>query len=100
MQWFLMYLTDEDLIKALKDSADHLTVDPETGRSGLIFVKENVKNNGFVVDKDDNSVIRSVVYFNQIFEASGLEIMHSSCQPGWPKDLYDIVLWVLRKKKE
>ena len=94
-----MYLTDDDLIAALKESADHLTTHPETGHSGLIFVKENVKNRDFVVDKDDNSVIRSVIYFNKIFEAAGLEIIHSSYQPGWPKDLYEIVLWVLRKKK-
>ena len=73
-----MYLTDEDLIKALKTSADNLTIDEKTGHSGLIYVKENVKNSDFIVDKEDNSVIRSAVYFNKIFEAAGLEVIHSS----------------------
>ena len=65
----------------------------------MIFIKENVKNRDFIVDKEDNCVIRSAVYFNKIFEAAGLEVLHSSFQPGWPKDLYDIILWVLKKKK-
>jgi len=73
-----MYLTDEDLIKALKESADHLSISEVTGQSGLIFIKENVKNKGFYVDKEDNSLIRSIDYFNKIFEAAGLEILHSS----------------------
>lgn len=30
LQWFLMYLTDDDLVAALKRTADHLTHDPET----------------------------------------------------------------------
>ena len=94
-----MYLTDDDLIASLKESAEHLTTHPETGHSGLIFVKENVTIIDFVVNKDDNSVIRSIIYFNKIFEAAGLEIIHSSYQPGWPKDINEIVLWVLRKKK-
>ena len=98
LQWFLMYLTDEDLIKALKESAKFLTVDPESGDSGLIIIKENVKSRDFYVDKSDNSVIRSPQYFLKIFDAAGLEVLHSSYQPGWPKDLYEIVLWVLRKK--
>lgn len=98
LQWFLMYLTDEDLIAALKESAAHLTTG-ENGESGLIYVKENVKAKDFIVDKDDNCVIRSPEYFNLIFEAAGLEVIHSSKQPGWRKDLYDIILWVLKKKK-
>ena len=31
LQWFLMYLTDEDLISALKNSASYLTTHPQTG---------------------------------------------------------------------
>jgi len=34
----------------------------------LIFVKENVCDKGFVVDKDDNSVLRSNEYFSEIFD--------------------------------
>ena len=54
-----MYLTDQDLVRALRHTADHLTICEKTGESGLIFIKENVKRDGFYVDKEDNSVIRS-----------------------------------------
>lgn len=62
------------------------------------MVKENVKTSGIYLDKEDNSVIRSITHFKAIFEAAGLEILHGSYQPGWPKDLFDIHMWILRKK--
>ena len=93
-----MYLTDDDLIKALKDSVAHLTISETTGQSGLIIIKENVKAAGVYLDKEDNSLIRSPLHFKAIFEAAGLEILHASYQPGWPKDLFEIMMWVLRKK--
>ena len=43
-------------------------------------------------------MIRSPLHFKAIFEAAGLEVIHSSYQPGWPKDLFEIMMWVLRKK--
>ena len=73
-----MYLTDKDLVQALRHTADHLTICEKTGESGLIFIKENIKRDGFYVDKEDNSVIRSQVYFKAIFDAAGLEIIHES----------------------
>ena len=99
IQWFIMYLTDDDLVKSLKDCSDNLTVDEKTGEKGLIIVKENVKNAGLYVDKEDNSVVRTPVHFNSIFQEAGLEVLHQSLQPGWPKDLYEICMWVLRPKK-
>ena len=93
-----MYLTDDDLVTSFKNCADSLTIDETTGQSGLIFVKENVKDSGAYLDKEDNCVIRNPIHFKLIWEAAGLECIHASYQPGWPKDLYDIMLWVLRKK--
>ena len=63
------------------------------------MIKENVKTMNLYLDKDDNSVVRSPVHFRKIFEEAGLEILHSSYQPGWPKDMYEIMMWVCRKKK-
>lgn len=71
----------------------------EKGESGILVVKENVRNTGIWLDKEDNSAIRSTMHFNKIFEAAGLEILHKSDQPGWPKDLFAIKMWVLRIKK-
>ena len=95
LHWFLMYLTDDDLIQALQKCVDNLSVDPLTGLSGLIVVKENVKDIGLCVDREDNSVIRSIIHFNLIFDKVGLHVLHSSKQPGWPEDLYAIQMWIL-----
>ena len=95
-----MYLTDDDLVASFKNCADSLTIDEKTGQSGLIFIKENVKDKGAYLDKEDNCIIRNPIHFKLIWEAAGLECIHASYQPGWPKDLYDIMLWVLRKKVE
>ena len=94
-----MYLTDDDLIDGLKKCGENLTINPKNGSSGLIFIKENVKNTGCYLDKEDNSLIRSPVHFNAICEAAGLEILDKSYQPGWPKELFDIYMMVLRKKR-
>ena len=78
-----MYLTDADLLAALKKTADHLVID-EDGNSGLVIVKENVKSHGVYLDKEDNSLIRSIKHFEAIFKDAGLEVLHGSFQPGWP----------------
>ena len=71
-----MYLTDEDLVQSLQKCVDNLTIDEETGKSGLIVVKENVKDIGLCVDREDNSVIRSIVHFNLIYAKVGLTVLH------------------------
>ena len=91
-----MYLTDDDLVASLKRAAQALNI--SDGKSGLIFVKENIKSRDFIVDKTDNSVTRSLTYFNKIFTAAGLKIIHSSLQPNWPQSLYDLNMWVLTRK--
>jgi protein N-terminal methyltransferase len=91
VQWVLCYLTDEDLIKFLVKSRENL-VDQ---KSGMIFVKENVHDSGFYVDKDDNSVIRSDKLFQELFEQAGFTVVKHIYQPGFPKDLFRISLYAL-----
>ena len=76
-----MYLTDEDMIKGLKDCASNLTTSEKTGQSGLIVIKENVKNTGFYLDRDDNSSTRSITHFQTAFEVCGLEIVFAGKSP-------------------
>ena len=73
-----MYLTDDDLIKALVNCRNNLTEKQETGKGGIIVVKENIKSTSAHLDKEDNSVIRSVEYFNAIYASAGLEVIHQS----------------------
>jgi len=93
-----MYLTDEDMIKGLKDCASNLTTSEETGQSGLIIIKENVKNTGFFFDREDNSSTRSITHFQAAFEVCGLEIIFGGRSP-WTEECFDLYMWVLRVKK-
>ena len=83
-----MYLTDQDLIKAMMNCRNALTYDETTGKGGVVFVKENIKSHGAWFDREDNSLIRNPLYFESIFKTCGFEILHKSTQQGWPKDLF------------
>ena len=45
------------------------------GKPGLVFVKENVAGNKFIVDKDDNSIMRTEKQFSAIFQDAGYTIL-------------------------
>lgn len=61
----------------------------------MVFVKENVHDTGFYVDKDDNSVVRSDAIFEELFERAGFSVVKHIYQPGFPKDLFKISLYGL-----
>ena len=64
-------------------------------KNGMVFIKENVHDSGFYVDKDDNSVIRSDKLFQELFEQAGFTVVKHIYQPGFPKDLFRISLYAL-----
>lgn len=90
----LCYLTDEDLQTFLIKCRENLADD-----NSMIFVKENVHESSFYVDKDDNSVVRSDDLFQEIFEKAGFTVVKHIYQKGFPKELYRISLYALRKTK-
>jgi len=79
LQWCLSYLTDSDLHDFLIKTRDNLReeVDPKSKalKHGLIFVKENVSPDEFLIYKDENSIMRTEKHFNAIFEDAGFDIL-------------------------
>ena len=69
VQWVLCYLTDHDILKFFNDCREHLN------EGGMLFVKENVAEEGFYVDKSDNSVMRADRMFIHLFQEAGFEVM-------------------------
>ena len=103
IQWCALYLTDIDLIDFFKRTADNLKTTEETNskgekKCGLIFVKENVMEERFQLDRDDHSITRTRAQLELIFEKSDLEIVRQFYQPGFPKELFPISCYVLKKK--
>jgi len=98
IQWVLCYLTDNDLLTFLnKTKESGLTRSEDGKKAGLIFVKENVSGGPkFIVDKSDNSVMRTSEQFKAIFEDAGFQVLQDKTQRGMPDELHHIKCYVLR----
>lgn len=92
IQWCMLYLTDVDFISLFHRAAAGLKPD------GLIFVKENICKDGFVVDKDDSSLTRSNAYMLQLFEQAGVQVLHNVKQRNWPRELFEVRMYVLKPR--
>lgn len=64
---------------------------------GLIFVKENICNEGFIVDSEDASVTRSHEYYMELFtEKAGLRVVDTALQKGFPRKLFKVRMYAVR----
>ena len=61
IQWVIAYLPDKLAVEFLDRAKSSLN------ENGVIVVKENHCQNGFVVDKQDFSVTRSTTLYKQLF---------------------------------
>jgi protein N-terminal methyltransferase len=61
-------------------------------------VKENICKEGFVVDKEDNSLTRSHEYMCELFDRAGLEPLASAKQRNFPKELFEVRQYALRPR--
>ena len=96
VQWCLCYLTDSDLSQFLIKTRESGLNRTSDGKTGLVFVKENVAGASFILDKSDNSVMRTDKQFLAIFEDAGYTVMKQFYQKGMPRELHHISCFVLR----
>ncbi|KAI8468749.1 MAG: alpha-N-methyltransferase NTM1 [Monoraphidium minutum] len=92
IQWCLLYLTDADALALFERCKTGLSQD------GVIVVKENICKEGFVVDKEDNSLTRSHAYMLELFESAGLQVLHAAVQRNFPKELFEVRQYALRPR--
>jgi protein N-terminal methyltransferase len=91
VQWAMLYLTDEDAISFLNRCAAALKP------GGVIFIKENVCAQGFIVDSEDASVTRSHAYNVELFtKRAGLKLAHTALQKDFPKQLFKVRMYALK----
>ena len=68
---------------------------------GFIVVKENVTSSGEVEsDDEDSSVTRPPELLRRIFVHANLELYKELKQNKFPKELYEVHMFALRKKDE
>lgn len=89
IQWALMYLTDEDAVAFLRRCKARMK------SKGMIFLKENVCDRGFIVDSDDCSMTRSHAYFVDLFRVAGIRLAHTAVQRNFPKCLFKVRMYAL-----
>ncbi|KAK4053806.1 hypothetical protein OIV83_001462 [Microbotryomycetes sp. JL201] len=101
IQWCIGHLSDEQLVDFLKRSRRALRQDQDECQ-GYIILKENICKDeesngaGIIFDDDDSSVTRSDKVFKRIFEQAGLSLVRRELQMGFPKELFQVMSYVLR----
>uniref|UniRef100_A0ACD6A8F1 Uncharacterized protein n=1 Tax=Avena sativa TaxID=4498 RepID=A0ACD6A8F1_AVESA len=89
IQWCIGQLTDDDFVSFFNRAKVGLKPD------GFFVLKENIARNGFVLDKEDNSVTRSDAYFRELFKKSGLYIHNIKNQKELPEELFAVKMYAL-----
>jgi len=87
VQWVLSQLTDEDLLVFLGKVKQALKP------GGILVFKENIRQKGFIVHKDDFSVTRCEKVLKHAFEKAGLTVVEEKQQVNWPDDLLDLKMF-------
>lgn len=72
----------------------------------MICIKENVQHDkqdkgesyGFEVDTSDNSIIRTVDHYKEIFSNAQLEVIFEMKQRGFPPSLVPVHMFALQPK--
>ncbi|KAI5704120.1 hypothetical protein M8J75_002187 [Diaphorina citri] len=95
IQWVLMFILDEDIIKFLNLCKQILN------KNGIIIIKDNVasgvKNE---YDDEDSSVVRSLPQFCLLFSKANLKCVKSEKVTGMPKSLFKIYMFALKPNKD
>jgi protein N-terminal methyltransferase len=87
VQWVLSQLTDDDLLEFLAKLKTGLK------DGGIIIFKENIKEKGFLVHKDDFSVTRCEKVLKHAFQKVGLTVVEEKKQETWPEDLLELKMF-------
>ncbi|KAF2454308.1 DUF858 domain protein [Lineolata rhizophorae] len=92
-QWCVGHLKDVQLVEYLKRCSEGLA------EGGWIVVKENMSTDvqgKDIFDELDSSITRTDKKFRALFEASGLKIVLTEVQKGFPKVLYPVRMYALQ----
>lgn len=90
IQWCALYLLDHHLEATLRRCAKGLRP------KGVICVKENIAETAEHIDDSDNSIMRTIDSYVEIFDRAGLEVIAEMRQPRFPKQLCGVHMFALR----
>uniref|UniRef100_A0A060THS7 Alpha N-terminal protein methyltransferase 1 n=1 Tax=Blastobotrys adeninivorans TaxID=409370 RepID=A0A060THS7_BLAAD len=91
-QWCVGHLSDENLILFFQRCIRGLQP------GGIIVVKENNCEGEDDFDETDSSVTRTDEKFRRLFDQAGLDLILTSQQRGFPRELYPVRMYALRPR--
>jgi protein N-terminal methyltransferase len=95
IQWVLIYLKDEDLVKFLR--VCHVALN----KNGVIVIKENLTSDAseeLIRDEQDSSVTRPLKNLKKIIDDAGLRVTKELRQTDFPKCLFPVYMLALKPK--
>jgi protein N-terminal methyltransferase len=90
IQWVIGHLTDEDLIQFLRNARSSLTP------GGYIVIKDNVCHEGYLLDVEDHSLMRTLEAVISLCDKSGLMVFSAEKQTYFPSTIFPVYTIVLK----
>nr|XP_056716554.1 N-terminal Xaa-Pro-Lys N-methyltransferase 1 [Euleptes europaea] len=90
IQWVIGHLTDDDLSSFLKRC--RLGLQP----NGLIVIKDNMAQEGVIMDDVDSSVCRDLDVVCKIIRRAGLNLLAQEKQENFPDEIYHVYTLAMR----
>ncbi|XP_060107218.1 N-terminal Xaa-Pro-Lys N-methyltransferase 1 [Heteronotia binoei] len=90
IQWVIGHLTDNDLSNFLKRC--RLGLQP----NGLIVIKDNMAQEGVIMDDVDSSVCRDLDVVCKIIRRAGLSLLAQEKQDNFPDEIYHVYTLAMR----
>ncbi|XP_069120820.1 N-terminal Xaa-Pro-Lys N-methyltransferase 1-like [Argopecten irradians] len=89
IQWVIGHLTDDHFVQFLQRCRDGLS------ENGIIVLKDNCSPEK-VFDDTDSSYMRTREHTLELIVKSGLKLLNSQKQKGFPKAIYDVIMFALQ----
>nr|XP_004027930.1 N-terminal Xaa-Pro-Lys N-methyltransferase 2 [Gorilla gorilla gorilla] len=93
IQWVSGHLTDKDLLAFLSRCRDGLK------ENGIIILKDNVAQEGCILDLSDSSVTRDMDIFRSLIKKSGLVVLGQEKQDGFPEQCIPVWMFALHSDR-
>uniref|UniRef100_A0A8D2E0R8 N-terminal Xaa-Pro-Lys N-methyltransferase 1 n=1 Tax=Sciurus vulgaris TaxID=55149 RepID=A0A8D2E0R8_SCIVU len=90
IQWVIGHLTDQHLAEFLRRCK--LGLRP----NGIIVIKDNMAQEGVILDDVDSSVCRDLDVVRRIIRSAGLSLLAEERQENLPDEIYHVYSFALR----
>ncbi|MEE6505548.1 hypothetical protein FKM82_005556 [Ascaphus truei] len=90
IQWVIGHLTDSHLVDFLQRCKSGLRP------NGIIVIKDNMAQEGVVMDDVDSSICRDMDVVRKIIRQSGLSILAQEKQENFPEEIYHVFSIAMR----